>query len=81
MREETISSLGVSMSTNELKGILEFKINHPSKLKGYNRFRQELTIDTKFGRLKKIGWGTGHLHMLLYSLKISLQNAYLLTTY
>lgn len=38
MKEEGIFSLGAPMTTNKLKGILEFRINHTSKLKGYNRF-------------------------------------------
>lgn len=42
------------MPTNELKEMLAFKINHPTKLEVYNRFRQELTINAKFGRQKKI---------------------------
>lgn len=33
MKEEGISSLGAPMTTNEFKGILEFKIIHTSKLK------------------------------------------------
>lgn len=40
MKEEGITFLGVPMTTNKLKGILKFKINHTSKFKGYNRFRR-----------------------------------------
>lgn len=40
MKEEGIFSLGAPKTTNKLKGILEFKINHTSKLKDYNRFKE-----------------------------------------
>lgn len=51
MRKEKISSLG---ATNELKGMLPFKISHPVKRKVYNKFRQKLVINAKFSKRKKI---------------------------